>query len=377
MKPLRILAICRPDQLPPASLEGLSDKEVYACKTEWAVHTTLTQLGHEVHWLGVQYNLAPLREKIETWKPDIVFNLLDQFHGETLYCQHVAAFLELMKVPYTGCNPRGMVLAQGKDLSKKLLKYHRVPTPAFIVFPMGRKVARPARLKFPLIVKSLTEDASLGISQASVVYTDEKLQERVKFVHERIGTAAIVEQYIDGREIYVGVLGDDRLTVLPIWELKFGQMAPDALPIATETVKHNVEYQKKRGVQDGPADDLPKPLVSKIRTMVKRICRTLELDGYARVDLRLDQDGTPYFMDAKPCPDIASGEELAPSALHDGISSRELLERILTLGLRRAGQQPDYAEPTSQRAREVIPEVTPPAPIQQSAPPQQSPPLVK
>ncbi|MFZ2031114.1 MAG: hypothetical protein WAU68_12445, partial [Vitreimonas sp.] len=252
MKTLRILAICRPDQLPPESLEGLSEQEIYGCKTEWAVHTTLTELGHEVHWLGVQYNLAPLREKIETWRPDIVFNLLDQFHGETLYCQHVAAFLELMKVPYTGCNPRGMVLAQGKDLSKKLLKYHRVPTPAFVVYPMSRKVARPARLKFPLIVKSLTEDSSLGISQASVVHSDEKLQERVKFVHERIGTAAIVEQYIDGREIYVGVLGDDRLTVLPIWELKFGQMAPDALPIATETVKHNVEYQKKRGVQDGP-----------------------------------------------------------------------------------------------------------------------------
>lgn len=376
MKPLRILAICRPDQLPPASLEGLSDKEVYACKTEWNVHITLRELGHEVHWLGVQYDLKPLREKIETWAPDIVFNLLDQFHGETLYCQHVAAFLELMKVPYTGCNPRGMVLSQGKDLSKKLLKYHRIPTPSFVVYPMGRKVARPARLKFPLIVKSLTEDASLGISQASVVFTDEKLEERVKFIHERIGTAAIVEQYIDGREIYVGVLGYDRLTVLPIWELKFGQMAPDALPIATETVKHNVEYQKKRGVQDGPADDLPKPLVSKIRTMVKRICRTLELDGYARVDLRLDKDGTPYFIEANPNPEIASGEELAQSALHDGISYSELLERILALGLRRAGQQPDYVEPVSQRAREVIPTTTLPAPT--PAPVEPAPaPLVK
>ena len=361
MKALRILAICRPDQLPPDSLEGLSEKEVYACKTEWAVHTTLVQAGHEVHWLGVQYDLAPLREKIEVWRPDIVFNLLDQFHGETLYCQHVAAFLELMKVPYTGCNPRGMVLAQGKDLSKKLLKYHRVPTPAFLVYPMNRKVVRPARLKFPLIVKSLTEDASLGISQASVVYSDEKLQERVKFVHERIGTAAIVEQYIDGRELYVGVLGDERLTVLPIWELKFGQMAPDALPIATETVKHNVEYQKKRGVEDGPADDLPKPLVSKIRTMVKRICRTLELDGYARVDLRLDKDGTAYFIEANPNPEIASSEELAQSALHDGINYSELLERILALGLRRAGQQPDYAPTKEERSREVIPEVAPAA----------------
>ncbi len=359
MKTLRILAICRPDQLPPASLEGLSEKEVYACKTEWNVHTTLRDAGHEIKWLGVQYDLTPLREEIETWKPDIVFNLLDQFHGETLYCQHVAAFLELMKVPYTGCNPRGMVLSQGKDLSKKLLKFHRIPTPAFIVYPIGRKVTRPSRLKFPLIVKSLTEDASLGISQASVVHSDEKLLERVAFVHERIGTAAIVEQYIDGREIYVGVLGDGRLTVLPIWELKFTDMPADALPIATEHVKHNVEYQKRRGVKDGPAEDLTAPLVSKIRTMVKRICRTLELDGYARIDLRLDKDGTPYFIEANPNPEIAPSEELAQSALHDNISYAELLERILALGLRRAGAQPDYAPPKQSPQRPTAPSVTP------------------
>jgi D-alanine-D-alanine ligase len=277
-----------------------------------------------------------LRDKIESYKPDIVFNLLDQFHGYTLYCQHVASFLELMRVPYTGCNPRGMVLSQSKDLSKKLVKYHRIPTPAFVVFPIGRKIKRPLRLKFPLIVKSLTEDASLGISQASVVHSDEKLAERVAFIHERVGTAAIVEQYIDGREIYVGVLGDERLTVLPIWELRFEGLAPDALPIATEHVKHNIAYQKRRGVKDGPAEDLAPPLVAKIRDMVKRICRTLELDGYARVDLRLSADGTPYFIEANPNPEIAASEELAQSALHDGLTYPELLNRILALGLRRS-----------------------------------------
>lgn len=341
MKKLRILAVCHPDQLPPDSLEGLSEKEIYACKTEWDVFSTLRACGHELEALGVQYELTPLRDKIESYKPDIVFNLLDQFHGYTLYCQHVASFLELMRVPYTGCNPRGMVLSQGKDLSKKLLKYHRIPTPAFVVFPIGRKVKRPLRLKFPLIVKSLTEDASLGISQASVVYTDEKLAERVAFIHERIGTAAIVEQYIDGREIYVGVLGDERLTVLPIWELRFEALAADALPIATEHVKHNIEYQKRRGVKDGPAEDLSPQLVSKIRDMVKRICRTLELDGYARVDLRLSKDNIPYFIEANPNPEIAASEELAQSALHDGMSYPDLLNRILALGLRRASVAED------------------------------------
>src|SRR5690606_19560 len=157
-------------------------------------------------------------DEVENFKPDIVFNLLEEFHGETLYAQNVVSLLELLRVPYTGCNPRGQMLARGKDLSKKLLKYHRVPVPAFAVFPIGRKVRRPGRLKFPLIVKSLSEDASRGIAQASVVDSDEKLNERVAFIHKRIKTAAIAEEYIDGREIYVGVIGNDRLQVLPVWE---------------------------------------------------------------------------------------------------------------------------------------------------------------
>lgn len=337
MRKLRVLAVCRPDQIPPDSLEGLSEKEIYDCKTEWDVFTTVRACGHELRGLGVQYDLGPLREEIETWKPDIVFNLLDQFHGETLFCHHVASFLELMRVPYTGCNPRGLMLSQGKDLSKKLLKYHRIPTPAFAVFPLARKVKRPARLHYPLIVKSLTEDASIGISQASVVRDDKELEERVGFIHERVGTAAIAEQYIEGREIYVGILGNDRYRVLPIWELTFTDLPNGALPIATERVKHNIEYQKRRGIMQGPAEDIPPPLASKIRDMVKRTCRVLELDGYARIDLRLGTDNVPYFIEANPNPEIAASEEFAQSALHDGIEYPDLINRILALGLRRDG----------------------------------------
>jgi D-alanine-D-alanine ligase len=344
MKKLRVLAVCRPDQIPPDSLDGLSEKEIFACKTEYDVFTTLRANGHELRGLGVQHDLAPLRDEIVEWKPDIVFNLLDQFHGETLYCHHIASFLELMRVPYTGCNPRGLMLAQGKDLSKKLLKYHRIPTPAFAVFPMGRKVRRPTRLEFPLIVKSVTEDASIGISQASVVDSDERLAERVAFIHDRVGTAAIAEQYIDGREIYVGVLGNERLRVLPVWELEFTRLPSGALPIATEQAKHNIEYQKRRGVMQGPAENLTAPTEAKIREMVKRICRTLELDGYARIDMRLADTGVPYFIEANPNPEIAASEEFAQSALHDGIDYPELLNRILMLGLRRGRADGDWRD---------------------------------
>ena len=133
------------------------------------------------------------------------------------------------------------------------------------------------------------------------------------FVHERIGTAAIAEQYIEGREIYVGVLGNDRRRVLPIWELEFGDLAQGALPIATEKVKHDLEYQQRHGVIEGPAKGLSPPLQARIHSLAKRICRTLELDGYARIDFRLAPDGTPYFIEANPNPEIAKIEEFARS----------------------------------------------------------------
>ena len=228
------------------------------------------------------------------------------------------------------------MLARGKDLSKTLVHDHRIPVPAFTVFPMRRKVRRPARLQLPLIVKSLNEDGSYGISQASVVDSDDKLAERVNFIHERVGTPAIAEQYIEGREIYVGVIGNDRLRVLPVWELTFGNMAEGDWPIATEKVKHDTGYQERRKILTGPAKDLSPELVARIQGIAKRIYRTLELDGYARIDFRLAADGTPYFLEANPNPEIAESEEFAAAAKHDGIKYRELLHRILALGMQRA-----------------------------------------
>jgi D-alanine-D-alanine ligase len=339
MKSLRILALAHPDLIPPENPDAFSEEESYVWKTEYDVLSTLRGSGHEVKMLGVQTELTPIRDEVENFKPDIVFNLLEEFHGETLYAQNVVALLELLRVPYTGCNPRGQLLARGKDLSKKLLKYHRVPVPSFAVFPIGKKVRRPGRLKFPLFVKSLSEDASRGIAQASVVDTDEKLAERVAFIHKRIGTAAIAEEYIDGREIYVGVVGNDRLQVLPVWELEFSKLADGNLPIATEKVKHDPEYQEKRGVVQGPARDLSPAVVTRIRTLAKRICHTLELDGYCRIDFRLAKDDTPYFIEANPNPEIAAREEFAQAALHAGTTYPELLNKILALGLRRAGME--------------------------------------
>jgi D-alanine-D-alanine ligase len=337
MKRLRVLVLLHPELVPPDSLKGFSESEINQWKTEYDVVSTLRAAGHEVKPLGVQHELKPIRDEVETWQPHVVFNLLEQFHGEAVYDQNVASYLELLRVPYTGCNPRGLMLARGKDLSKKLLAYHRVPLPAFAVFPKRRKVKRPPRLSLPLIVKSLSEDGSYGISQASVVDSDEKLAERVAFIHDRIGTAAIAEEYIEGRELYVGVLGNERLRVLPIWELKFGTLAQSGLPIATEKVKHDLDYQERHGTNVGPAKDLTPQLAAGIEKVAKRIYRTLELDGYARIDFRLSADGVPYYIEANPNPEIAKIEEFAAAAKHVGIDYTDLLHRIVALGIARAG----------------------------------------
>ncbi len=334
MRRLRILVLMHPDYMPPDSTDGYTARQINEWKTEYDVVSTLRAAGHDVRPLGVQEEIKPVRDAIEEFKPHVIFTLLELFHNEPVYDQHIASFLELMKVPYTGCNPRGLILARGKDLSKTLVHYRRIAVPDFAVFPMNRKVKRPSRLALPLIVKSLNEDGSIAISQASIVDTDEKLAERVAFIHERVGSAAIAEQYIEGRELYVGVLGNTRLRVLPVWELQFGTMGGEL--IATEKVKHDVNYQERVGIVDGPARNLAPELYARIQRTAKRIYRVLGLDGYARIDFRLAADGTLYFIEANPNPEIAKNQEFSTAAKHDGLDYPELLHRIVALGISRA-----------------------------------------
>ena len=334
MRKLRILVLAHPDLVPPDVISALSPRESFDIKTEYDVISTLRKIGHDVHVLGVQWELRPVREAVDVLKPDIVFNLMEEFHGETVYDHNVVSFLELMKVPYTGCNPRGLMLSRGKALSKKILHYHRIRTPEFAVFPIGRKVRRPKRLEYPVIVKSLIEHSSLGISRASVVDSDEALAERVRMVHERIGTDAIAEQFISGREMYVSVLGNDRLVAFTPWELVAEKAEPGEPLIATAKAKHDIDYQTKKGIVIQAAQQLHPEVEASLLHDSKRIYRILELSGYARVDFRIDAEGKHYFLEANPNPDIAEHEEFASSAAFDGLPYPKLLERIIRLGLR-------------------------------------------
>ncbi len=339
MKHLRILALMDQDLLPPDSIEGLTDDEIEPFKTEYDVASTLYNIGHEVHPLGVSTNLSVIREAIDEHNPHIVFNLLEEFSGEAVFDQNVVSYLELLRLPYTGCNPRGMMLARDKALSKQILSYHRIAVPDFAVFPKGRAIKRPKRLQFPLIVKSLIEEASLGISQASIVDDDRHLQERVTFIHENIGTDAIVEQYIEGREFYIGVLGNHRLHVFPVWELLFTKAGMDIPLLATAKVKWDTKYQKKLGVTTRQADDLPSSTLQQMQKLCKRIFRYLGMCGYARMDLRMSKEGKIYVLEANPNPQLAYGEDFAESAHAAGVTYEELIQRIVNLGLRRGREK--------------------------------------
>jgi len=333
VKKLRVLALMHVGLVPPA--DATSREENTEWKTEFDVLSTLRAIGHEVMPLGIHDDLGVIRKAIDEWKPHVAFNLLEDFDGVPVFDQNVVSYLELLRIPYTGCNPRGLMLARDKALSKKILAYHRIAVPDFAVFPIGRVVRPSKRLKFPLIVKSLTKEASEGISQASVVDDADKLAERVKFIHRSLGTDAIVERYIEGRELYVGVMGNQRLRVLPVWEMLFTNMPPQVRRFATNRVKWSHAYQKKHGITSAAATDLPAGVVENIQHLCRRIYRTLSLTGYARVDFRLDAEGRMNVLEANPNPQLARDEDFADSAERAGLSYADLLQAIINLALAR------------------------------------------
>jgi D-alanine-D-alanine ligase len=333
MKKLRVLVLTHESLVPPDSLEGYTEQQINEWKTEYDVMAHLRKAGHEVRALGLYDNLADLRNEITTWKPEIAFNLLQEFQGIITYDQHIVAYLELMRQPYTGCNPRGMMLSRDKVLSKQLLAYHRIPTPNFAIFRRGRPYRLSRRLNFPLFVKSSTEDASLGIAQASIVADRAHLKERIDFIHEHTKTDALVEEYIAGRELYVGVCGNERLTTLPVWEMDFGTLSDVMAGIATRKVKWDLKYQKKHGIRTAKAEGLTEAAQESLGRLSKRIYRALHMSGYARMDFRMKPDGSVYALEANCNPNLADGEDFAESAAKGGISYEALLHRLISFGL--------------------------------------------
>jgi D-alanine-D-alanine ligase len=333
MRKYRILLMVHKALVPPDDISGMSESKIDDFRTEYDVLHTLRRLGAEVRALGIGDHLTELRETIDEWRPHVVFNLLDEFSGIISYDYYVVAYLELMRQRYTGCNPRGMMLSRDKVLTKRILASHRVATPAFRLFPFGRRFRDPGHLTFPLFVKSATEDASLGISQASLVEDLRSLRERVEFIHEHVQSDALVEEYIEGRELYVGVLGNTRLATLPLWEMHFGALGDAEMRIATRKVKWDRLYQAKHGIKTGKARDLGEEQRELLARLAKRTYRALYMSGFARMDFRLRSDGRIFLLEANANPNLSKGEDLADSAKAAGISHTALVKRIVQLGL--------------------------------------------
>ncbi len=306
-----------------------------AARESWAmtrdVALGLARLGHCVTVLGLRGRLDPLARALDARSPDLVVNLLEGFHGYRYYDQHVASYLELRGVAYTGCCPRGLVLARDKALAKRLVSERGIETARFVEYPQGDLARRARPLAYPVVVKPLAEDASLGISNAAVARTTAELRSRVRWVHRALGLDAMAEEYVPGRELYVPVLGNDRLQVLPAWELRFSGADETRPYLASARAKHDTAFRRRRRIREQRARLAP-ALARQIAATSREIYRALGLTGYARLDYRLVPEGRLYFLEANPNPDIARDGVFARAARARGISYTALLRRILGLG---------------------------------------------
>lgn len=333
-KKLKVLALF--DAIRPTTIDQDLTKEMKTedWKTEANVLTALGALGYPTEHLAIFDNLDLLRQKLEGFAPDVIFNLADQFKNNRGFDQNIASLLEMQGVPFTGCGATGLVLCKHKGTSKKILGYHHIHVPNFVVIPRGQRIARLKRPKFPLLVKPVKEEASYGISQASFVTSDEQFKERVAFIHESHDSDVIAEEYIEGRELYVSVMGNAKLTVFPIRELVFREVPPNEPKIATYKAKWDEEYRKRWGLQNQFPEDLAPALIAEIEDVCKRIYRLLTIEGYARIDLRLTADNKIYFIEANPNPILAEDEDFAQAAAKTGLAYPKLIDRIIGIGMK-------------------------------------------
>jgi D-alanine-D-alanine ligase len=302
--------------------------------TEFHVCEALRLLGHRVTVLGAEYDIAAVAQALTEKNPDLVFNLTEQFCGDRRLDKNIAALLELLDIPFTGAGAMGLMLARDKGLCKQILTLHKIRVPNFIALPPRRAIRITRKLPYPMVVKPAFEDSSEGLSNASVVYDAEALSERATFIHERWKQTAIAEEYIEGRELYVSVIGNQRLTVLPPRECCFNAEGDQGPVILTYRCKWDDDYREKWKITFGFAE-LDAAILRNIERICKRAYRALQLQDYGRMDLRLTPDNKLVILEANPNPDIAYGEEVAEAAERTGISYESLIAKIIHLALRR------------------------------------------
>src|SRR5713226_3992810 len=318
---------------PPSDQDFSRELKTADWAAEAHVIEALQRLGHEVRTIGVYDEPGLILDELKSHPPDVVFNLTEHFNDRSAYDRNVAGLLEMVDVRYTGSGPTGLTLCKNKGMAKEILAYHRIRVPDSAVFPPGSAIRRPKRLTFPLFIKPLNEEASYGISQDSFVEDDKAFEERVRFIHERMNQEALAEEYIDGRELYVSVMGNKRLQVFPIREVIFTEVPEGRPRFSTFKAKWDDAYRKRWGIQNVFAEPLPNGANQRIAKICKAAYRALRIRGYGRIDLRVTPEGEIVILEANPNPNLERKDEFAQSAMKTGLSYPRMIQRILTLAL--------------------------------------------
>jgi len=309
---------------PPAKAPKLDREEIFEA---------LCELRHRPSYLVVDGRDKSLLA-IARCKADLIFNLTESYAGDDTKDVHLAAYLELLGKPYTGADPHGLYLAQDKALAKKLFAFHGIRTPAFAVSRDG-EVGSAREIAFPLIVKPIAEDGSIGIEAESVVHGLTELKEQIRRVHREFDSPALIEEYIDGREIYAAILGDEKPEALPLVEMDLSGLPRDLPRIASGEVKWGKGTEVYRSVRSRVVEDLDRKLVARIQAQAVAAYRAVKLRDYGRIDLRLTPGGEVYVLEANPNPWLSSGAEFAMAARASGRTYTEMLRDIVDLAMAR------------------------------------------
>jgi D-alanine-D-alanine ligase len=298
------------------------------------IFEALSKLGHEPSYHVLDGRNQSL-QAVAKCGADLIFNLTESYAGDDTMDKNIASYLELLHIPYTGSGPQALYLAQDKSLAKKIFDFHKIKTPNFAVSYKGR-TDHSHDIEFPLIVKPVSEDGSIGIDSGSVVESVKELMERIDYIHEEFDSPALIEDYIEGREIYAAILGNDNPEVLPLIELDLSRLPKGTPRIACQEVKFDHETEAYKVTKSAPVEDLDEETTEKLQQTGLAAYRALKLRDYGRIDMRLNAKGEVYVIEANPNPWLASAAEFTMAAKKGGYSFADMIEKLVGLAQARA-----------------------------------------